>query len=62
MSFFKKIPTLSKEEEDAKLEEINCETEKGDFGSMWLSAVLYLWLPAVLAIIALSAIIYFLFT
>ena len=62
MSFFKKIPTLSKEEEEVKLEEIGCETEKSDFKAMWLSAALSLWLPAVLAILALSAVIYFLFT
>ncbi len=62
MSFFKKIPTLSKEEEEVKLEEIGCETEKSDFKAMCLSAVLSLWLPAVLAILALSAVIYFLFT
>lgn len=62
MSFFKKIPTLSKEEEEAKLEKISRETEKSDFKAMWLSAVLNLWIPAVLAILALSAIIYFLFT
>lgn len=62
MSFFKKIPILSKEEEEVKLEEIGCETEKSDFKAMWLSTVLSLWLPAVLAILALSAVIYFLFT
>ena len=61
MSVFKKIPTLSKKEEEAKIEKISLETEDSDFGPMWLSAVIYLWLPAVLAIIALSAVIYFLF-
>ena len=62
MSLFRKIPTIGKEEEKEKLEKISRETEKKDFMPMWLSAILYLWLPAVFAIIALSALIYFLFT
>lgn len=60
MAIWKRIREMKKDvsEED---EEKMSKLEKGDFFALWFSAMITLWLPCLLILVAMCAFVYFLF-
>lgn len=61
MAIFKRIRKYRKMDTKEAEEDIAKETEKGDFVSMWLAAMLTIWLPCLLALLAFGGLILLIF-
>ena len=52
MAIWKRIRKYKNKDTSEDEREIQRETEKGDFRAMWFSAMLTIWLPCVLILVA----------
>ena len=62
MAIWKQIRKYRKMDVTKEEEKISEETEKGDFFAMWLSAMLTIWLPCLLALLAFGGLILWIFS
>ncbi len=60
MAIWKRIRKYKEMDISEAVEERKKETERGDFAAMLLSALLTLWLPVVLVLLAFGALIWIL--